>query len=321
MKKIRANLLILVIFLPALAQAELLAICQMTYSSIDPEWGPSYRQEFEILEKPLKFSRTKGSDFAANLTFEFKFTPGYATTLQIVEKEVKGRVVLNSTLVTRKKSNAKVVARGFTEHEIIFPGRDAPAAEIFCNAYDRTISLQPTEEPVSSRERMRLRHFNAPAYRREYVSTAKNFSGLYEVDFLDLWRQLLKIQSLEADFLRQTVKDLEGLKFQESGLDSFGGMASVFGEFSLADTKSSCDPGSSGYQCEVEKFWVTHVFVRPVFEQEPRVHVRVDGRLFRDSKTRAIRGYALDRVVTHSPTQGPAGGGSSTSGGRITKGN
>jgi len=273
--------------------------------------GEQTRVEFQ--DQAVNFTPL-GNEFQSNHDFEFKMLPGYVSSVQLVEtsnltSEYSAKVYWNSVIVTRRRSDNTVVARGF-DHQFKVGDR---YFKLFCDGYDQTQNLDPLA--LSDYEKHRYDWVGGPGHKREYVNVK-----LQELDHWDLWRQLIAHNSEEGRLLVETVKQLQARGFRPVTLHTYEDYV-WRGEFKTLGEKVNCTSGRSRFTCDVESFSLGRTYLGKIRrdnlpEEDFFGHLTVTGKIFRESESRNIRGYQILGVSFHVRRFG-GGGGSSTSGGRI----
>ena len=307
------NLCLIVILLAALdCLATPTAICVLERSKSGERAEDPSVTTTEISEQTLSFEDRGNGLFVAEVNFTFRLAPNYFTQLRIEERVVQKQLQWNGKLATRHAATKKVMAQGFDEHHF---KTDGGKFEFFveCDVYRSGAGSRSGEESLTEREKLRLKRIGRPTQFREYIDDHS------KAELYDLWKQLSQLGTLEARLMNELSDRLKRNQFYPNPIhiaDVYG----MIGNFNLEQSSVPCRFAGSELNCDDESFDISMSFggtiKAPSHTRESFVALSVEGRLFRNSKTREILGYSIQDVGLFVPPNDTFGG-SSTSGGRI----
>ncbi len=271
---------------------------------------------------PLNFDPFQRNEFRAQEKLIFPNLPEVTTELTIIETLFGQELSWSSQMVTSVGSG-DVVVRGPGSVSFSIPNT-TDYAQIECDLYEKTEALIYPQKPITVREELRIRKLGGPGSTRELNGS------LGPLETFDLFNLILRERTKNSSLVTKTIEALNSRGFALSVnpyLDSEGTDASV----SVAKSGDVCtDPKKNAFSCDVENFQIRLVFsgaakflvANPenIYRQENYLYLVVNGLVFREDKSRLIRGFSIGEVSVVAPRD-ERGGGSSTSGGRIKGGN
>ena len=277
------------------------------------------------IDQELNFIPAQGAVHVATNRFVSRFFKDIEITLQVKE-HFNGRRVRYSShisavhLPSGKKWNSN---ENSNEANVDLAGHNI---QVNCSAYERTEDTRSI--PNDPRERARKFHLNGGLADREYIRgkvREKTFDEndkeifapveIHITDVDDVLRLLLKHDSVRGPLLKATINSLDKQK---------AWVSSTAGEADLEKEGVPCPAGFDENLCDIETLFLQY-FVHKVQREisyygttdHDRGYLNIDARVYRERKSRWIVKYEIIEfsVVTQTPE---SGGGSSTSGGRIT---
>lgn len=306
--------------LPARAELKILCVAEKTAvklfegRELEPDMG-AVRREF--VEKDLNLASAGGDVHRARLRFEFQLLPGLHVDLSIAEAMAGRRLRMSSQIAAY--SGARRLARGADRLSFRAPGGKFRIG-IRCDAYDKTLSLEPRPLPSDSRARLRELQINGGGSRRKYVNRGAQWENgdnawlMRELEVYDLLQQLTRESGTMADVLRATVDEIEKQGFQLIVFSAWeGGRGYTGGNVALERRQ-----GRSVERFNLLLNWGGFKVLGDANTDLMFGQLDIEGLIFRNSAGHIER-YEITEVKI-GPGEDSAGGGGSTSGGYITGG-
>lgn len=304
------DLRILILFLlvfPWSAQAKLTVLCvaEKFQGEILRDGRRTHFQVAEetrvhqVVERDLIFVPGEGSEYKANLSFQFQNLPNATLNLEITE-------VLNGNKIRYSTKSALVregreLARG--THWISFGISRRERIYFHCDSYDKTETLTAPAAPRDVRERLRRQKLGLPGAVRSYKGE------IFPLDAYDLFQQIMRSRGEDSEIIRRTFQDLQARGFKLITMSALSDLyAGVSADVDADGRDNILLVGFDLYGPIKQEYGL---FPWRLLKIEFSVEV------LRDPATRVIRGYKVLPGVSFRGVEKEAGGGANTSGGRI----
>lgn len=297
------TLLFLIALAPNFAHADLKLLCMANADTL------------EYQELDIQFLPNNKGEYFATANVSFNILPQIQTKIEIRERISKGKVTWSSRIQSYRKH--KRIATG--SDRLHFGLKNGIDANIICDAFDKTANLNLQTPAKDHREYLRRLYLKGMASHREYVDprnideNGEPFATeVANVDGYDLFNYLLSEKSPQADQLSSVVSKLTDAGLQPEFLDYVGDPATM----SLTGFPES---KNNGFEYETLRLDLLFAkYPEPENWRQTNKILSLKITVKRHSATRQIISYQIDNMELNPFDE--FGGGSSSSGGRITGG-